>query len=349
MERNQDDTENTGSVCPEHALELPALVHLRGTLLLPGQEYYPSAESPLKESILHTVPVNHEYLVVHTRSSVTLYHLPTQTILWHIPCFSFNFALDCQQNLLTLTPEAQDGSIVVWNVRTGQLLHQLSYTGGDFFYHVCPGGLTFSPNGQLLAVGVESAEKEETRVVLWDMTDGNLFGTLETGDYDDITTLAFHPTRNLLVGGSFNNQKVWFWSLDDGRLLNVWEPKCNDRTYDLEFNPDGTLLFVAWGNGGLRVWDMKQQREVPGSGNNLYPTDVTVAPDGQSLAVAHFGGVRHQDVRVLEIGSWRLLRTFAGNDPSESYSPDGKILTTSEEHGHVYVWEVATQQLLYTL
>jgi len=341
-----DDSKDT---VPVQAAQIPALVHLRGILLLPGQEYYPSAESPLKESILHTVPVNQEYLVVHTRSSVTLYHLPTRTMLWHVPCFSFNFALDCQQNLLALTPEAQDGSIVVWNMRTGQLLHQLSYTGGDFSYHICPGGLTFSPNGQLLAVGIESAEKEETRVVLWDMTDGHLFGTLETGGYDDITTLAFHPTRNLLVGGSFNNQKIWFWNLDDGHLLTVWEVDCNDRPYNLTFDSEGTFLFVAWGDCGLRVWDMEQEREVPGTPGNLHPTRITIAPDGQSLAVSHFGGVWFRDVRVLEIGSWHLLHTFAGEKPSESYSPDGKILATSEEHGHIYVWEVATQRLLYTL
>jgi len=349
MEGNQGYPGDTGSVFSEHAHELPACVHLRGTIFLPGEESPPSEENHHKGIILHTVAVSQEHLIVHTRSSVALYHLPTQTMLWHIPCSSFNFALDSRQNLLALTPDDPAISIVVWDLRTGQPLHQLTYTSNEFPFSVSPDGLAFSPNGQLLAVGVESAEKEETRVVLWDMTDGHLFGTLETGDYDDMTTLAFHPTRPLVVGGSFNNRKVWFWSLDDGHLINVWEPNCNDRPYNLEFNPDGTFLFVAWGACGLRVWDMKQEREVPGIPDTLHAVKVTLAPNGQSLAVSHFGGVGLQDVRVVEIGSWRLLHTFVGNYPSESYSPDGKLLVTSEKHGHIYVWEVATQQLLYTL
>jgi len=343
-----DDPENTSQVSFANT---PALVHLRGTLLLPGQEYYPTTESPLKESILHTVPVDEEHLIVHTRSFVTLYHLPTQAMLWQIPCFSFNFALDAQQHLLALTPEAREGSIVVWDMRTGQLLHHLFYTGGDDLYRICPNGLAFSSDARLLAVGLEN--DEETRIALWDMTDGRLFGTLETDGYNDITTLAFHPSGNLLAGGSFNNGKIWFWSLDDGQLLNTWKPHCNDRTYDAAFNLDGTLLFVAWGDCGLRVWDMEQQREIPSYAHDLHPTEVTVAPDGQSIAVSvyitHDGNIRTQEVRIVEVGSWNLLHRFVGKIPSDAFGPDGKILVTHEEHGHIYVWEVATQQLLYTL
>lgn len=339
-----DGPENTSSA---QSANTPALVHLRGTLFLPGQEGPLSEESQRQGSILHTVPVSQEHLIVHTRSSVALYHLPTQTPLWTIACSSFNFALDYQQSLLALTPDDQGDSIVVWDMHSGHILHQLAYAGSGDPYRICPNGLAFSSDARLLAVGLEN--DEETRIALWDMTDGRLFGTLETDGYDDITALAFHPSGNLLAGGSFNNRKVWFWSLDDGRLLNVWEMDCNDRPYDLAFDPAGTLLLVGWGDCGLRVWDMEKGREVPNIISTLHPTEITVAPDGQSLAVAHFGGVRSRDVRILEMRTWHPLYTFAGSYPSESFSPDGKILVTSEEHGHIYVWQVATQQLLYTL
>ncbi len=179
---------------------------------------------------------------------------------------------------------------------------------------------------------------------------GAFFETFETGDYDDITTLAFHPNSEMLAAGSFNNTKVWLWSLADGHLLHTWEypehMKNRDRPYDLAFNLDGALLFAGCGTGGLRVWDVAHAQEVLGCNDNLWPSWITLSPDGQSLAIAHFDGVRSHTVRIVEIGTWRIVHELAGRKPSESFSSDGQLLVTLGEYRDVYLWQAVTGDLL---
>ncbi len=333
----------------------PPLLNLRGTFLFPGQQ---ADLLETRSHNLHAVPINQNYLVLHTEASVALHHLPTRTLLWRIVCPSYDFALQSQQHLLALAPGDPAPAIVLWDLHTGQIRRTLAYEKDTIQYYVNPNGLAFSPNGHILAAGMEG--KRDKPVVLWDVSTGQVIQTLDTGERADITTLAFHPGGELLAGGSFNNIKVWIWSLADGHLVHVWDyPEEfkedyfheQDRPYDIAFHPEGTWLFAACGEGGLRVWDVEQQCEKLASQDDLDPMQVTVAPDGQSLAVAHFGGVLLQDrvVRVLEVGTWRVLHEFMGTFPSESFSPDGQVLATLDEHGSIFVWQVATEQLLYTL
>lgn len=343
------------SVSPESSSHLSPLFNLRGTFLFPGQQ---ADLSETRSPHRHAVPLNQDYLLVHTESSVALHHLPTHTALWRIVCPSYNFALQSQQQFLALAPGDPAPAIVLWDLQTGQIRRTLAYEKDTIQYAVNPGGLAFSPDGRILAAGM--AGKKGCPVVLWDVTTGQVLQTVETGEWADMTTLAFHPGGALLAGGSFNTMKVWIWSLADRHLIHVWDyPEEfdedyfheQDRPYDIAFNPEGTLLFAACSEGGLRVWDVEQRCERPGSQDDLDPQQVTVAPDGQSLAVAHFGGVLLQErvVRVLEVGTWRVLHEFMGEFPSESFSPDGQVLVTLDEHGSLFVWQVATERLLYTL
>ena len=117
----------------------------------------------------------------------------------------------------------------------------------------------FNHDGSILAAGMRS--QGESVVALWDPADGHLLRVLPMDDsFADITTLAFHPEGLVLAGGNFNHHLVWFWSLDDGSLLNIWEPEPfeddeyeYDRPYDLAFSHDGRRLFVGWGLCGLRI------------------------------------------------------------------------------------------------
>jgi WD40 repeat protein len=320
----------------------PALLNLRGTFFFPGQ---PQPFFPGKSPNRHMVPVNETFLIVHTDASVSLYHLPTQTPLWTIECPSFDFAFNNQQQLLVLAPGDPAMTLVIWDLHTGQIRSQLSYTQNGVPYSVNPNGLAFSPDGRVLAAGMDSGEGAV--IVLWDMTDGRLLQTLET-DEDDITTLAFHPNGNILACGSFNNTTIWIWSLLDGQLLSIWDYPLDaeeeDRCYHLAFAGDGSLLLAACGAAGLRVWDMALVCEVPGPGGDLSPVRITIAPDGQSFAVGDDGIA----TQIRKLRTWRLLHDFAGEYPSETFSSDGQLLATFNEHGSIYVWHVATETLLST-
>lgn len=340
------------SLSHERSLNLPALLHLRGTFLLPGQSPAQAEESP---SNLHVIPVSQDYLLLHTSEAVTLYHFPTQAQLWRIECSSFNFAYNSQQQLLALAPGDPAPSIVLWDLHTGQIARTLSYETKDNTYHVTLGGLTFSPDGRIVAGGMEG-RKQGQPVVLWDTHTGEVLHILQTPNDEEITTLAFCPDGTLLAGGSLNHPDAWIWDVTTGDLLQTWEyPEDLEETgcrYDLAFNQEGTQLFSACGLAGLRVWDVEAATEVTGPSEKIEVLQVVVAPDGQTLAVSYddeWWGVSPM-VNIVERETWQWHEPFAnGNSSSESFSPDGQVLATFGERGNIYLWEVSTGRLLATI
>lgn len=322
------------------SLARPTLLDLRGTFFLPQlSEQSSGYQNGDGHRILDAVPIDQEHMIIHTDASVYLYSQLAPEKIWEIICPSSNFAIDVTHNMLVLTPE--DTIIIFWDLCTGQILHQVIYSLDNAEYQVNPNGLEFNRDGSILAVGMECQDKDV--VALWNPKDGRLLRVLSLGDYcADITTLAFHPGGHVLAGGSFNHHLVWFWSLDDGRLLNVWDAEVYeedeeeaDRPYDLTFSLDGKWLIAGWGYCGLRVWDVEQEREVarPFSTDELQPSWLDADPSGRFLAVINFGGIGNETLCLLEIGSWRIVSQFAGDLSNPLFSSDGQLLAVSSETG----------------
>jgi WD40 repeat protein len=327
----------------------PALLDLRGTFLSPELSEQGHMHQLGDGSIAHIVPVDKEHMIIHTDTSVFLHSLPTQERRWEIDCPSFNFAIDVPHNLLALAPE--DKTIIFWDLRTGQILQQLAYKAKNAEYRVNPNGIEFNHDSSILAAGMQC--RHESVIALWDTMDGQLIRVLTMDKcFDDITALAFHPTNNLLAAGSFNDHRVWFRSLDNGSLLHVWDlskDNCSDRPYDLAFSHDGALLFVGGGTCGLRIWDVEQERELPQplSAHDLQPNWLAIDPTGRFLAVIHFGSVRDQALRILEIGSWQTAYEFTDEMSRPTFSLDGHLLAVSPARtGSAHLFEAATGQEL---
>lgn len=324
-----------------------AFLRLRGRFTFSPLQKGVAQDQSAQRHILHTYMCDAEHLLIHTFSTVELIYLPAQQVLWQIDCASFNFAFDPQRSLLVLAPDALQPLVVVWDLHTGTITHHLRYQNEDQQYEINPNGLTLSPDGQHLAVGLMS--DEEAIVAVWDLAQRYLLRTLETKTFDTIMTLAFHPTRPLLAGGSFDDSKVWFWDLVTGSIMYEWEP-VRRRVYDIVFNTNGTMLLAGSQTQGLHLWDTETARERSGPQWEESVLWITLAPDETLLAVS----MQHQQeiqeaVSLVEMGTWRIVRKFAGSRPSLQFSRDGRFLATSEEDGMVYVWVVATGELLYTV
>ena len=103
-----------------------------------------------------------------------------------------------------LRPLQRQNLIEMWydrNISAGQLLRTLEVENlGTFFP-------TFSPDGQLLAVGCVNGE-----IILWQSSTGKLLYILEEEDYTDSLFPVFSPDGQLLVA-SCNDGKVRLWSM----------------------------------------------------------------------------------------------------------------------------------------
>ena len=76
---------------------------------------------------------------------------------------------------------------------------------------------------------------------------------------------------------------------------------------------------------------------------------VVFSPDGKSLATASFF---ERGVRLWDVGSGKLLRSFAGHrlgTNTIAFSPDGSTLATGGSDGLLRLWNVANGDLKSTL
>jgi WD40 repeat protein len=139
-----------------------------------------------------------------------------------------------------------DSNIVqVWRVADDTLLHKLEGTSESRIKTI-----TFSPDGQKLAVGTQDG-----LVHLWRILDGELLHTLK-GHTDEVSALAFSPDGQILASGG---DIVQVWQVSDGELLHTLPGVLVDGLEDhgfssLTFSPDGQVLASgARGSAGSAV------------------------------------------------------------------------------------------------
>jgi WD40 repeat protein len=94
---------------------------------------------------------------------------------------------------LKLATGHYDGIIAIWDMETGELLHELKSDG-------VVESLAFSQDGRLLATG---NSYENGIISIWDVQTGILLRELD-GHRNGVSNLAFSPDGRLLISGSYD-------------------------------------------------------------------------------------------------------------------------------------------------
>ncbi|GMF12002.1 unnamed protein product [Phytophthora lilii] len=141
--------------------------------------------------------------------------------------------------------------VVVYNLRRNKQVR---------YYRVDKGVacLSFSPNGQFLAIGEKGYLPA---ITIWDGTDGTLCAELQCHQYG-VACLAFsHDGRFLLSAGLVHDQHLYAWELklkrkDAGRRLTVTPVGCalvEDKILDADYCQAGNF-FVTVGEKHFKYW-----------------------------------------------------------------------------------------------
>jgi RNA polymerase sigma factor (sigma-70 family) len=208
-----------------------------------------------------------------------------------------------------------DHTIRLWDAVSGKELRRL-------VGHADPvTGLTFSPDGKLLASRGGSIAFNDNSIRLWDVASGKevrRFGR---------ETLKPLPTR------SHYGSTSW--------------------AFAVVFSPDGKFLASGAGDtenndGTVRLWDVatgKESRALKGHDGKVRA--YTFSPDGKTLATAGADG----KVILWDLGSkrWRRLEAHKGDAWSVAFSADGKTLASAGADKMVRLWDAATGKELRVL
>lgn len=235
-----------------------------------------------------------------------------------------------------------NGTVRLWNWRTGQLVQTLSG------HSDVATSLSFTPDGQTLA-----SSSGDNTIRFWDVNTGEQKYMITTEQ--DVSKIAFSPDgTTLAVTGADRKVSLWDW-----QEMEEEDPIHTSRVYarsiqTLAFSPDGQLLAFSpdmqspagptpEGNREdyntihfLNTEDFSEVGE-PLRGHTDYITGLTFSPSGKLIASASLDGT----VRLWNIEQQTLLRTFQGNNSavlSVAFRPDGRAIAIGRRDGSVSIF-----------
>ncbi|MEV5429471.1 TIR domain-containing protein [Streptomyces sp. NPDC052701] len=240
-----------------------------------------------------------------------------------------------------------------------------------------PEPISYSPDGELLAVG-----SEDGGVLVCDAASGTPLRTLQ-GHTGRVYAVKFRD-RVLATGSADGTVRLWdpvsgrcrhrleihpagVWPVvlnaagtllatgDADGVVTVWDtasgtplhrlPGHAAPVYTVAFAPDDTVLVTGDASAAVRLWDLADGRrpdDLPGHRGAVFRA--RFSPDGTLLATGDMGDGRAGTVRVWDLAGRRVLHTFtghAGRVYTLDFHPGGRFLVSGDTEGEVRLWDLA--------
>ncbi|KAI9323054.1 WD40-repeat-containing domain protein [Zopfochytrium polystomum] len=230
-----------------------------------------------------------------------------------------------------LASASADGTVVLWNVATGQQLNGLKGHSADVF------SVAFSPDGRtILTASWDSTAR------LWDAENGEEIQCFK-GHATYVTSAAFSPDASTIVTGSWD-KTLRLWETATGHLIKTISGH-DDFIWSVTFSPDGrTVASVAQGthDRSARVWDVETGIQVARLDRELsWRSPVTFGSDGQDLILATI----EKTIIIWDFTKDEITKTLVGHTDeisSVSLVPDGtgNTLLSLAYHTTALIWDI---------
>jgi WD40 repeat protein len=242
----------------------------------------------------------------------------------------------------TLASGTYDKDILLWDVKTRQLMGKLS--GNSYIVR----SVAFSPDGKTLASG-----SQDTTITLWDMKTRQRIGIPLTGHSKSVNSIVFSPDGNTLASGG-DDTTVMLWDVKTGQPIYSLREH-SGKVRSVAFSPDGKTLASGSDDGTIILWDVKAGKPVSKLLVKYIDPVFTVkipvpvlsvafSPDGKTLA----SGDYDKNIILWDVKTGQSIYTLSGHSDIVrilAFSPDGKKLASGSADTTIILWDVETGQL----
>jgi len=223
---------------------------------------------------------------------------------------------------------AEDGSVGIWNIRTGALISWMDQVPGRV------NSIAFSPNSRVIVTGRSQPDPKQPRstVHIWEVTEGRLIRALVHDA--PVYAVAQSPNGGVFVTGGqgvgprdkAGPSPIRYWDINTGELLRE---SYGHRGYilSLAFSGDGQLLASGGDGGQVRIWDPatgKSLRILGGQTGRI--RSVAFSPKGNLLASSN-----GQSLWIWNLASgqpWIKRQLERGELGTVAFFPSGKYLAS---------------------
>jgi WD40 repeat protein len=265
-----------------------------GNLLLSGgndgnlSEWDPATHRLLRsisvgERIEHLEFIDSNRAMINSTHEVAIWNISTGIKLTRFALSAGRMTAAISQNrfLIAIIDNASQELRLV-SIANGQTLQRHSLP-------IAANTLTFSPNGQLVAVGTEDNE-----LFLWNVNQKTL--AILSGCPRSSRAVAFSADGSYLLEGCTGDGDIYVFSTDS-KELKITLRGHRESIKSLQYSPDGSRLVSTSDDGSLRVWDARTFQTLIASDESALSLETAAfSPDGRYLAA---GGDDH-GIRVWQ-------------------------------------------------
>jgi WD40 repeat protein len=190
---------------------------------------------------------------------------------------------------------------------------------------------------------------DDNDIKLWEIDTGKEIVTLR-GHSDRVRCLCLSLDGKFLVSGSVD-RTIKLWNLATKELIRTFGDICDRHlgaVLSVAISPDGKTLISGSADKTTKIWDMNTGKEI--NSFNDYVEQVT------SVAISFYDDVfasasLENNFKFRNISNGEIKRTISEDSIvlSVAFSPDGKLLATTNLDRTIKLWNLVTEEMILTL
>ncbi|MCB0635301.1 MAG: hypothetical protein KDC54_01715, partial [Lewinella sp.] len=251
----------------------------------------------------------------------------------------------------------EDYNLEVIDMREGRILYEID-DHTDWIRNI-----SWSPDGQQVATA-----SDDMMVGIWDARTGEMQHFLD-GHTDWVRDVDYSPDGTILVSAG-DDGVLRSWDPHTGEELAVTTPRIESYLMTVDWSPGQTFLAAQDSDGYLHIWSARTNRKIYSSPDRTVQGTVSWAAgdvlrvmmqNGQQLTwsekaggevseevagtMAKTGAKTAQShgayITVTGAGADQFLMGHRSNVTKLDWSPDGTVLVSQDDMGHLIIWNAA--------